>query len=378
MSDQDAFDRILASLHAAMLDDTHWPATSALIDEACGLQGNALVVSGGPKDDIRVLFAQAYYRGQLREDWVREYLGTYHPIDERVPRVRQLPDSHVVHLTDLYTAAELKTSPTYNEAMLRFNAQNGLNVRLDGPEGSNIIWAIADPVTPEGWTAPQLALLRGVLPHLRQFVRIRQALAKAEARGASTIELLENPRIGIIYLDQQGRIVSVNDRARTILRHGDGVSDREGELRADRPTDQTQLEQLLAGALPTAGVAAVSGSMVLHRPSVLLPFIVHVKPVGAPQTDFRAQRVAALVLIVEPGRQPRIDQGIVASVLGLTPEESQVAAWLAEGRTVRDIAMTTGRTESAIHWHLRQIFVKCGVSRQVDLVRLVLSIADFA
>lgn len=236
MSDQDAFDRILASLHAAMLDDTHWPATSALIDEACGIQGSALVVSGGPKDDIRVLFAQAYYRGQYREDWVHEYLGTYHPIDERVPRIRQLPDSRVVHITDLYTAAELKTSPTYNEAMLRFNAQDGLNVRLDGPEGSNIIWAIADPVTPEGWTAPQLTLLSGVLPHLRQFVRIRQALAKAEARGASMIELLENPRMGIISLDQRGRIVSVNDRARTILRHGDGLSDRDGELCADRPT----------------------------------------------------------------------------------------------------------------------------------------------
>lgn len=378
MSDQDAFDRILASLHAAILDDTHWPATSALIDEACGIQGNALVVSGGPKDDIRVLFAQAYYRGQLREDWVREYLGTYHPIDERVPRIRQLPDSRVVHITDLYTAEELKTSPTYNEAMLRFNAQDGLNVRLDGSEGSNIIWAIADPVTPEGWTAPQLALLRGLLPHLRQFFRVRQALSKAEALGASMNELLENPQIGVISLDQRGRIMLANDRARTILRHGDGLSDRDGELRADRPADHARLEQLLAGALPTAGVAAVSGSMALHRSSVLLPFIVHVKPVGAPQTDFGAQRVAALVLIAEPGRRPRIDRGLIASVLGLTPGESQVAAWLAEGQTVRDIAMTTGRTESAIHSHLRQIFVKCGISRQVDLVRLVLSIADFA
>ena len=28
MSDQDAFERILASLYEAMLDDTHWPATS--------------------------------------------------------------------------------------------------------------------------------------------------------------------------------------------------------------------------------------------------------------------------------------------------------------------------------------------------------------
>ena len=30
MSDQDAFGRILESLYEAMLDDSHWPATSAL------------------------------------------------------------------------------------------------------------------------------------------------------------------------------------------------------------------------------------------------------------------------------------------------------------------------------------------------------------
>ncbi len=35
MSQQDAFDRILASLHEAALGDDHWRATSALIDEAC-------------------------------------------------------------------------------------------------------------------------------------------------------------------------------------------------------------------------------------------------------------------------------------------------------------------------------------------------------
>ena len=40
MSEQNAFERILASLYDAMLDDTRWPATSALIDEACGLTGN--------------------------------------------------------------------------------------------------------------------------------------------------------------------------------------------------------------------------------------------------------------------------------------------------------------------------------------------------
>ena len=33
MDEQDAFQRIMASLYGAMLDDTGWPATSTLIDE---------------------------------------------------------------------------------------------------------------------------------------------------------------------------------------------------------------------------------------------------------------------------------------------------------------------------------------------------------
>ena len=60
MSDQDAFERILASLHDAMLDDTLWPATSALIDEACGVKGNSLLVGEGPED---AHFVGVYYRG---------------------------------------------------------------------------------------------------------------------------------------------------------------------------------------------------------------------------------------------------------------------------------------------------------------------------
>ena len=75
-----------------MLDDVHWPTTTALIDEACGLTSNALLVGEGPKDDLRVLFVGLYYRGQRRENLEREDLEVYHPIDERVPRLRQLPD----------------------------------------------------------------------------------------------------------------------------------------------------------------------------------------------------------------------------------------------------------------------------------------------
>ena len=376
MSEQDAFERILASLYDAMLDDAHWPATSALIDEACGMQCNALAVGEGPKDDIQIISAGLYYRGERHEDLEGEYLEIYHPTDESVPRFRQLPDSRVVHVTDLYTAEELKTSPTYNNLLFRANGQDGLHVRLVEPDGSHIAWITGDPVAPGGWEFTQIMLFKGLLPHIRQFVRIRQALAGAGALDASVTELLDNPRIGVVHLDRRGRIVVANDRARAMLRHGDVLSDRGGVLRARVPADHTRLERLVADALPSAGVA-VSGSMMLRRTSVVPPLVVHVKPVGTPQMDFGAQRVAALVMLVEPGRQSRIDPSLVAETLGLTPAESQIAVWLTEGKTVREIAVETGRQERSIHWHLQQIYHKLDISRQADLVRLALSVVEF-
>ena len=375
MSDQDAFESSLVSLYDAMLDDTYWPATSALIDEACGSTGNALMVGEGPKDDLRVLFVGLYYRGQRREDLEREYLEIYHPIDERVPRFRQLPDSRLVHITDLYTAEELKTSPTYNEIMLRGKHQDSLNVRMDGPDGSHMTWGIGDPVASDGWASPQVAMVRAMLPHIRQFVRVRQALVRAEAHNTTVAALLDNPRIGVLHLDRRGQIIAANDRARSLLRHGDGLSEEDGALRARAPGDQFRLQQLMTDALPTSGAVTVSGSMRLGRSSGLPPFVVHVKPVGVPHPDYGARHVAALVLIVDPGR--RIDPGLVATTLGLTPMESQVAAWLAEGKSVQDMAEATRHTRDAIYWHLKHIYKKQSISRQADLVRLVLSIAEF-
>ena len=375
MSDQDAFERVLASLYDAMLDDALWPATSALIDDACGLQGNALFIGEGPQDDVRVTAAGlgTYYRGERRGDLDRTYLEVYHPIDESIPRLRQLPDSRVVHITDLYTAEELKTSRTYNEGGRLATMQDSLRVRLDGPSDSHITWQTTDPVSGDGWGSAQLGMIQALLPHIRQFVRVRQALAEAEALRASVTSLLVNARIGVIHLDWRGRIMEANDRARDLLRQGDGVVGLDGMLSAPRSADQARLDRLVADALPTSGAAVVSGSMPLSRPSGLPPLVVHVKPVDARQRAAGAERVAALVLITEPGHGTPIDPALVSAALGLTKTEGRIAAWVAEGRTVREIAGLTGQTEGTVRWHLHTIYHKHDLAGQVALVRLVLA-----
>ena len=378
MSQLDVFHRTLTSLHEATLNDEHWPATSALIDEACRVKGNQLVVGGGFGSDVKVFFARNYHRGQRQEEFERDYFLNYHPHDERLPRLRQLPDGKLVHVTELYTEQELKTSPTYNEALARSSSQNSLNIRMDGPRGARIVWALADPVHMGGWWSMQIEMVERLLPHIRQFVRVRQVLASAEGLRVSLIGLLDNARIGVIHLDRRGRITEANDLARDILRQGDGLWDQNGFPVRPSTGRQRRLEGLLGGALPTLFGEAVSGSMTIRRPPGLPRLALHVSPLGVHQMDFGALRVAALVLVVDPQSGPRIAPELVAATLGLTPAESRVAAMLAEGRTVRDMAVATDRKESTVRWLLNRVYDKQGISRQADLVRLVLSLAELS
>ena len=374
MGQQDLYDRILRSLHEVAFDATGWPEAAGLIDAACDLKGNGLVFSGGrTQQDVEFYFSQFCFRGQRREDFERLYLRDYFPRDEKIPRVRQLPENLLVHSTELYTEAERKKSATFNEAMRLTSTQDTLYVRLDGPGGTHMVWALGDPVHAGGWRTDQTRMIERLLQHVRQFVLFRHALNEAGALGQSLAGLLDVAGSGVIHLDRRGRIVAASDRAVKLLRQGDGLSDRDGVLRAAAPADDVKLQQLLERASPLFGQGA-AGSMTVGRQFVLPRLVLHVSPVGGRLTDLRRGRVASVVLVVDPSRELRIDADALASALDLTPTESSIAAMLATGSSLREIAAAMGRKQGTIRWHLKQIFAKHRISRQADVVRLVLSV----
>ena len=375
MSQSDAFDRVLVALGDATLNDALWPSTAGLIDEACGLTGNELVVAEGSADDVRIYFSRFCYRGQRRHDLERMYFNVYYPGDERIPRFRVLPVGKVVHVTELFTDQELETSLAYNEALRLSGSQNALIVRLDGPGGLRISWEFANTVYSDGWDSAQVEMIRRLLPHMRQYVRVRHALFKVEALGVSLTQLLGNARVGVVYVDWRGRILETNNRALDILRRGEGLLDQGGFLRTQLLADNTRLMELLANALTTFGAPATGASMTVRRPGGKPRLVLHVNPITTEQWDIGGWPVAALVLIVEPGNLPGIDPDLVAAVYGLTPAESRVAVMLAEGSAVRDIAAAMGCQENTVRYHAKQMHHKLGISRRAELVRLVLSLA---
>ena len=379
MSGRDAFGHVLAALHQAALEPEKWPVASGLIERASGAKGSALMVCSEPS--IRpesVCYWRVCFAGRRYADLERSFVRDYWRYDERIPRVRRLGDGTLVPTRELYTPEERESSPTYAELMGRTDMQQGLHVRLDVPDGLQIVWALGDSTDTRGWSSVQIDTIERLLPHIRLFASIRQALADTRALGNSLTELLDNTSAGVIQLDRTGRIVEASVRAERLLQGRSGLCDAGGFLRARMPRDNARLQRILAGALPAFGSERSAGATTVGRARSRSRLLVCVTPVSGRDSDFRPmQRVAALVLVVDPDRRPLIDPKLVATALDLTPSESRLAVMLAEGHSVRDIVERTNRSENTVRWHLKRIFRKQGFSSQADLVNRVLFLGGF-
>jgi len=374
----DPYDRIVALLNEAAFDEARWLEAIRLIGEVNRMSGSALTLYGTQGTDAEVFLNQICLLGQRRKDWEYRYFIDYWARDERVPRVAQLEHGRLVSTRDLYTDAEKRTSPTWNEALVDTRAQDGLSMRLEGLNGLGVVWEICDSTERGGWSSDQIRLIRRLRPHLHHFAIVRHALVEAEVGGMSATDFLASPRAGVIHVDRRGRIMRANDRALETLRQSDGLIDRDGFLQARMPEENDELSRLLGLALRPWGVQGSAGSMAvtqsLSRPRRLA---LHILPVGDDYPHFRSRRLGAVVLLVDPTSRARLDPVQVAKVLDLTRMESELAVALAAGQTVKDIAGVIGRTEETVRWHLKQLYRKQGISRQVDLVRRVLSLEGF-
>ena len=219
---------------------------------------------------------------------------------------------------NLFSAEERRTSATWNEALPKAGTRNGLNVRLHGRDGLRVTWVIADPVAGD-WDSGRIRTIRRLLPHLRHFIRVRQALAGAAALGSSLIDLVGHASLAAIHLDRRGRIALANDRALGLLEGDNGLRQEDGLLRAWRSQDDDRLARLLGAVLTGKGAKGAGGNVRVRHPLTGRVLTLHVRPVTARQRGLRRPGPGGAGNDREPGRtRPASMPAGWARVLGLT------------------------------------------------------------
>ena len=150
MKDEATFERILASLHEAALARPHAePGFSALVDvdEALGVRGFQHVCSamGRPTRTPGSLSSGPACAASGVRIWSACTTVPTIPWTNACRACGARPTGQLLHNTELFTGQELKTSPVYR-AFQTQKCADAINVRLDGPGGSRILWFVHEPV----------------------------------------------------------------------------------------------------------------------------------------------------------------------------------------------------------------------------------------
>jgi DNA-binding CsgD family transcriptional regulator len=111
--------------------------------------------------------------------------------------------------------------------------------------------------------------------------------------------------------------------------------------------------------------------MRIRRPDGHLPYIVTVAPLGAELAAYR--RPLAIIVLADPDERPPSEREL-AEFFGLSPTESRLAAALLAGKKLREVALDSGVQITTLRTQLSSVLRKTGTTRQVDLIRLLLSV----
>jgi len=172
---------------------------------------------------------------------------------------------------------------------------------------------------------------------------------------------------GVVLLDARGRVLDANSLAVRVLEAGDGMALRSGRfVFADAALD-ARLSRMIAqcGGSAAGGIATIA-ARVSRSGGASYRVVVTPVPRDADERD-----VAFVALIYAPDEQREISTDVLRELYGLTPAQAQVARSLFSGRSVEESAAALNLSLNTVRTHLKQIFTRCEVQSQAELLHLL-------
>jgi DNA-binding CsgD family transcriptional regulator len=216
----------------------------------------------------------------------------------------------------------------------------------------------------------ELAGLRALAPHFNRALRVTLRLRELEARASALAEMTDRALVALVLTDPFGKIAQANGVARAILAENDGLTLRDGILRAARSEDCRRLSRLIREAAGSRRMP-MSGVMQVARLSSRRPLALVVSPSRNAASPFGRSH-AVSIAFADPERAPEPDADLIARLYGFTAREAGVAALLLKGLSPSEAAGDLAMSENTVRTHIRHLFDKTGVDRVADLVRLLM------
>ncbi len=346
--------------YAAAFDPTRWGATLDNLAHAAGAEGATIVFDHSTEAKPGTIAGSASVAEQLSAYFFERDMP-----DPRQDRVRPSLADGMVTDFDHFTPEEIAAEPYYQE-FLRPRGYGWHAVGLLREDVVTATLSLKRLLRQGPFEHREVDELSRLMPHLRRVGAAAAATHGDMMRGQ--LEALARSGIGAITLDRRGHRLATN----RLVAFGDGLEIAGDELRASHRSDQEPLDAAVRQALAPERPSELPAIPLvpLRRPSGRRPLVVEVLPVIG-QPGMSLLDVVAIALITDLARPAPDDIDGLRTIFGLTRREAEIAAGLANGEPLADVAERLGISHEHARQRLKSIFRKTDTNRQAELVSVI-------
>lgn len=267
-------------------------------------------------------------------------------------------------------------SEYYNDFMRPQDVDRALFIRL-GLSGTVASTINIGRRTGEAFDQADLEFAARLQPHMIRAYEIgRRVAANFEVTRSLSMRLEQSPH-ALLLVDGDGTLQFANFAAERLLRRDCGLTVINRRLTPRKPEAARQFERLVAQAA-NRGAGRTGGSMSLERPGGGSAMMLRAAPLPLDMGPIYRASAPVLVDVTELEIDVAPPSGELRDLFGLTPAEVRLAAAMFEGQTLSEAAEAFGLSVNTIRYQLARIFDKTGVSRQAELVKLMMRLAGSA
>jgi DNA-binding CsgD family transcriptional regulator len=364
MDEHASVDQIVEDLYAGALDTSAW--TRAIVGITDFLRcSSGILFAANPTTHF--ILRDEIFRGDLAQmqDYRKHWIGT----DIRIAAGKALPVGVPQQEWQLIAKNVWEKSALLNEFLLPSDAPFMLATWLHKSPHKVVALTFQGSRRRGPFDEKDGRMLKRLIPHVRRALEIRDRLESSQIRAGTLSSVVEQSRIGIIILDEKGRILEATGLAEQLLKSDPNIrraSDR--TLWLKEPAG-SQLREWVMTGLPPKGNS--SGLLSVPRHNGFASVSLQVAPMLPLPTSWTGTDPRWLVFVFDPEQQAA-PAASISRELGISAREAEIAVLLSMGHDLPSVATRLGISLHTMRTHLKHIFEKTGAHTQCDLVRRVL------
>ena len=188
----------------------------------------------------------------------------------------------------------------------------------------------------------------------------------------SVLAVLNAFGCGGLILDQKGRVLQTNEKARRYLGHQLRIRTRSDFDIEGTSTNDAMLEALRAALRTATEVSPQLGYIITVPRATSRPLLLRTIRFRA---DAKQESATAALIVLDMEDCPRPDERILRELFLLTPAEARLATGLSCGDNLHTISKELGVGIGTLRVQLKRIFWKTGTRRQGELIALLSRLA---